>query len=296
MPRYEVLDTFPAFERFWRSSRSLPPPERVDRWKREYLRPWPELWRIQAADYRKNRVDWRTVARRHVFPSIDQRLPAMRKARSCILRALPIATRRLGTRLGAEFPVTFVIHVGIGCGAGWATTFRKVPAVLFGLENTAELQWTDSVTTVALVEHELAHLAHDYWRGKARVSALDRHRGPWWRLYEEGFATRCEIRLGSIGSHHSTSRAEDWLSWCRENRSRLASLFLKSADSSNSDRRFFGSWYPLDGHIETGYFLGAEVIRDWESRFSLREIACMSTDQVRRRARASLHRMVATGS
>jgi hypothetical protein len=295
MPRYEVLDTFPAFERFWKSSASLPPAERVDGWRREYLSPWPELWRMQAEDYRGNGVDWRSVARRRVFPTIERMLPAMRRSRAGILRAIPIATRRVRTRLGADFRVTFVIHVGIGCGAGWATTFRGAPAVLFGLENAAELQWADPTTSVALVEHELAHLAHDHWRHQAKVQALARHRGPWWRLYEEGFATRCEIRLGGIGSHHSTSRTEDWLGWCGENRSKLASLFLRAATSPASIRRFFGSWYRVEGHIETGYFLGAEVIRDWESRFSLREIACMSADQVRRRARASLGRMAAAG-
>ena len=52
---------------------------------------------------------------------------------------------------GIDFPITFVIHVGIGCGAGWATRFRGRPAVLFGLENATEVGWRDATTLTALV-------------------------------------------------------------------------------------------------------------------------------------------------
>ena len=294
MARYEILDTFPAFERFWRSARSRPIPEQIDRWKREYLGPWPDLWRKQFRSYRADGQDWRSVAHNRVFPTLDQRLPRMRKVHSLLLRGIPIASRRIRSHLGEDFSVLFVIHVGIGVGAGWATTFRGAPAVLFGLENAAELGWSDPYTLVALVEHELAHLVHDHWRRERRVGALERHRGPWWQLYQEGFATRCEIRMGEIGAHHSVSPNQDWLQWCEENRSRLASLFLRSTSSAVSMRRFFGSWYDVDGHIETGYYLGAEVVRDWESKCSLREIACWGPGPARERCRAALRRMAAS--
>lgn len=291
---YEIFDTFPAFERFWRSSRSLSIEEQVDRWRRDYLRPWPDLWRMQVANYERASLDWREVARTRVFPAFPRRVPIMREIRSRLLGAIPIAVRRVRDRWGVDFPVTFVIHVGIGCGAGWATDFRGTPSVLFGVENAAEVGWNDPVTTVALVEHELAHLVHAHWRRRAGLGGSERHRGTWWQLYEEGFATRCEIELGDIGVHHSRGASEDWLGWCTDHRSSLATLFLKRWATEDASRRFFGSWNDVQGHIETGYFLGSEVIRDWERRFSLHEIACWSPEQIRRRARASLRRMAAS--
>lgn len=291
MSRYEIIDTFPTFERYWSRARHLPAAQQIESWGSDYLRPWLELRRKQIASCGRDGVDWRRIARTRIFPALDDRLPRMQEVRSNLLRAIPVAVRRCRDKLGLDFSVTFVIHVGIGCGAGWATTYRRRPAVLFGVENAAEVGWTDRSTVVALVEHEIAHLIHDHWRRQARVGGLEGHRGAWWQLYEEGFATRCEFLLGETGAHHSTNRTKDWLEWCHKNRPRLASLFLKTAASRRGPRRFFGSWYDIDGYIETGYFLGSEVIRLAESRASLREIACWSPDQVRSCVRASLRRM-----
>lgn len=291
MSRYEVLDTFPAFERFWPRGQLLREDQRIESWRRDYLRPWPELARKQITNYEREGIDWRKVARTRIFPTLEDRLPQMRKVRCALRRAIPVAVGRCRDKLGLDFPVTFVIHVGIGCGAGWATTFRGRPAVLFGVENAAETGWTDRQTVVALVEHELAHLIHDRWRRRARVGRLEGHRGPWWQLYEEGFATHCEFLLGGTGAHHSTTETRDWLEWCRRNRSRLASLFLRAVRSRRSTGRFFGSWYDIDGYIESGYFLGAEAVRWWESRFSLHQIACWNPRQVSRRLEASVRKM-----
>ena len=288
MSRYAVLDTFPAFERYWARVRTFPIDRQIDSWRGEYLRPWPELAREPIASYAREGVSWRTVARTRIFPALEERLSEMRKVRSALRRSFPVAVRRYRAKWGLDFPVTFVLHVGIGSGAGQASSFRGRPAVIFGLENAAELGWSDPPTTLALVEHELAHLLHDHWRRQARVGAIDRPHGPWWHLYEEGFATRCEFLLGGTGSHHSTRETRDWLPWCRKHRSRLASLYLRAARSRASTRRFFGSWYDVDGYIETGYFLGAEAIRRWEKRFPLKQIACWDPRVAGRRVRASV--------
>lgn len=293
MAAYEVLDTFPAFDRVWRKVRTLPPEQQLASWRRDYLRPWPELFRKQAADYRDQGVAWRDVALHRIFPHLDARLARMRKVRASILRAIPGAVSRCRAKLGLDFPVTFVIHVGIGGGAGWSTTFGGRPAVLFGLENAAELGWTDSVTAAALVAHEIAHLLHERWRRRSGLPGADGRPGPWWRLYEEGFATYCELDLGPIGNHHSTERGQNWLGWCRANRRRLATLFLRTVTSRRPTHRFFGSWNHVDDYIDTGYYLGSEVIRDGASRYSLREIACWSSGTVRLRARNTLRRMSA---
>ena len=286
-----TLDTIPAFERFWEEARSEAIDRKIDSWRLDYLRPWPELYQKQVADYRRQGVDWRAIARRRIFPRLSERLALMRRVRTSIRHAIPIAVNRGRNALGLDFPVTFVIHVGIGCGAGWATTFGGTPAILFGLENATEREWNDTDSALVMVGHELGHLVHSRWREQARLGTLADHRGPWWQLFTEGFATHCELLIGGRLGDRSSNRAKDWLQWCVRNRANLAHRFLKTVTSRRPARRFFGSWYNIDGYVETGYFLGCEVVHDWRSRFSLREIACWAPNDVRRRARASLQRM-----
>lgn len=293
MSNFVTIDTFPAFLRFWKDHRSAGPMDQLTAWKEEYLRSWPELYGKQVDSYSESGVDWRAVARRRVFPNLRSRIRAMASARRRLLQAIPRAIDRYRTEFGLDFSITFVIHVGIGCGAGWATRFGGNPAVLFGIENAAEVGWTDPKTVAALVEHEIAHLLHDHWRRRAGQGSLEDHWGAWWQLYTEGFATRCELKRGSLGLHHARQAGEQWLSWCTTNRSRLASLFLRSVGHPMRIRRFFGSWYPLEGHIETGYFLGSEVIRAWERSESLRAIGQWEIARVRHRARLALQSMAA---
>jgi len=293
MPSYDLVDTFPAFLRSWRELRTMPPDRQVEAWRRDYLRPWPDLARVQIQTYRDARQDWRAVARRRVFPALDARLPAMHRIRANLRTAFPVAVARCRAKFALDFPPQFVIHVGIGTGAGWATELRGRPTVLFGLENAAELGWTSPAAATALVEHELSHLIHDQWRRRARADRLRDPAGPWWRLYVEGFATRCEAVLGGESLPRSPSSHPSWSAWCRRNRARLAARFLSATRRHGSVDRFFGSWWNIDGYVETGYFLGAAVVEDWERGASLREISTWSPARVRSRARASMVRLAA---
>lgn len=49
-----------------------------------------------------------------------------------------IICTKASKKIGLDFSITLVIYVGIGCGAGWATTYNRQPAILLGLENIAE--------------------------------------------------------------------------------------------------------------------------------------------------------------
>ena len=39
----QLLDTFPAFERYWRAVRTQPLEVQIDRWEHGYMAAWPEL-------------------------------------------------------------------------------------------------------------------------------------------------------------------------------------------------------------------------------------------------------------
>ena len=160
------------------------------------------------------------------------------------------------------------------CGAGRATCYSHSPAILLGLENIAEEGWIRSDALTGLVAHEMGHLVHYRWRGEYDLPGGS---GPWWQLYEEGFAQRCEHVLCGEHAWHMPQETDrnDWLDWCQENRGWLAAEFLRRADAAEDIRPFFGSWFELRGRKQCGYFLGHELIRQLEISKTLKEIALL---------------------
>jgi len=285
---FQLLDTFPAFERYWRTARSEPIEVQIDLWEQEYMAAWPELLEKQQQNYAREGVDWREIARARIFPHLPERLPRMRRLRRRLLRNLPDSWSRTQRTLQPGFPVRFVIYVGIGVGAGWATRYGGQPACLFGLENAAEIASGGEGGTPGAVSHEVAHLVHDEWRRRSGLRGIEAPGGPYWQLYEEGFATECERRIEDPRSFRLRTGRRDWLPWCTGHRAWLAARFLRDAAARRSVRPFFGSWYNIRGHIECGYYLGQEMVRQWAETSSLKQVATLPESVVRRRARATL--------
>ncbi|MCI4372897.1 MAG: hypothetical protein L3K02_04570 [Thermoplasmata archaeon] len=297
MPRLQILDTFPAFEKYWRGVRSESVEMQIDRWEHDYMAPWPELLEKQKKNYSEIGVDWKRTARTRIFPRLRERLPLMRRIHRNLLRTLPDAWSRTTQALDLEFQVRFVIYAGIGVGAGWATRFGGQPACLFGLENAAEIaSGKQKLGTAGTISHEIAHLAHDEWRRRAGLGGNAGFKGPFLQLYEEGFATECERRIGNAKSFRLRRGEEDWIPWCTAHRAWLSPKFLRDVHARRSVRPFFGSWYNIRGHIECGYYLGQEMVRDWAEATSLQEVAVLPEVGVRRKARASLSRVAERGA
>ncbi len=291
VPRLDLLDTFPAFERYWQGVRSEPVDVQIERWEHDYMAPWPELLEKLQKNYFEEGVSWKRIARTRIFPHISARLPRMRRLHRRLLKDLPDSWSRIRRTLNPDFPVRFVIYVGIGVGAGWATRYGGQPACLFGLENAAEIASGKDSGAPGAVSHEVAHLAHDEWRRRSGLRGIEAPGGPYWQLYEEGFATECERRIEDPRSFRQRTGRPDWLPWCERHRAWLAAKFLREAQARKSVRPFFGSWDNIRGHIECGYFLGAEMVREWSRTESLREVATLPESVVRRRARTVLRRM-----
>jgi len=143
LPAPDLLDTFPDFEKFWAWYSHRPLEEQIEGWAEVYRTAWPELFAKQAEDYRAEGLDWRQVARDRVFPFLGERLTAIQAAHTNLLGKYGGVFLKAQAALGLDWDILFVIHVGIGSGAGWATTYQGRPAVLFGLENIAEEGWSE---------------------------------------------------------------------------------------------------------------------------------------------------------
>jgi len=289
MPECAIVDTFPEFVSFWDRARDQSLEAQIELWSTDYMAHRPELLAKQQNDYAGQGLDWRTAAREHVFPFLSERLPAMAEARDDLLACIERTYHSAQDALGLDFDVLFVIYVGIGCGAGWATELGGMPACLFGLENLAEGGWSGQETLAQMTAHEVGHLVHHHWRARQGLTASEG--APLWQLYEEGFAQRCEHIVVGRDTWHMQVTQEGWLAWCNEHGAWLAAELLTAVERGQPVNPFFGSWYDVEGWRQTGYFLGHEIVKGWQAEMSLREIALLPDDEVQRRVRSSLDRI-----
>lgn len=276
--RTTLVDTYPAFVEFWDRWRGATLEAQIEAWHTEYLAPWPELLAKQQECYAREDIDWRQIARERIFPNLGDRLPTMEEAHGNLLHTTGLVVSAAREALEFQFPITLVLYVGIGCGAGWATTYEDIPAVLFGLENIAECGWQETVPLCGLIAHEIGHVVHEFRRTQ---QGLVKGKGPWWRLYEEGFAQRCEhLVLGQETWHmRGVSEGTDWVDWCTEHRAWLAAEFLRYVEHGESVRAFFGSWFNLRGRSQCGYYLGHELLKSLEREHDLQALAFLEDPQ-----------------
>jgi hypothetical protein len=284
MKPFEIIDTFPAFEAYWAKAQSKPMNAQIELWAEEYMAGWPELLDRQIEDYSEQNLDWKDIARERIFPDLKDRLPAMREARKNLLKLCPVICSKAGQVLGFSTNAYLVIYVGIGCGAGWVTTYQDRYSILLGLENIAECGWSDPESITGLISHEFGHVLHYNLRLQNNKKLGS---DAWWQLYTEGFAQECEALIND--SAHQEAQDSEWLEWCRRNKSRLAAEFIKAVDEDQPVNAFFGSWFEIEGHSETGYFLGHEVIKALGKTMSFREIALL--DDFEKCSRKILKRM-----
>jgi hypothetical protein len=275
--RCNLVDTFPDFLAYWADSSFKRVDEQVTLWQTSYLKKYPELLRKQVENYEDAKVNWREIAKK-TLQLVPQRLQLMQEARNNILQIYEPTYLKATKRLGIDFNVTFVVYVGIGCGAGWATTYNKQPSVLLGLENIAEEKWQRKNKLQGLMCHEIGHLTHMKWREEWK-SFEKAEKNPSFQLYSEGFAQRCEhVILGKETWHMKPGK--EWLRWCEQHKGWLASEFLRRLERHTSVNDFFGSWFNIQGKKQTGYFLGHALIRNLENTHDLREIAFFSSKKV----------------
>jgi hypothetical protein len=275
---HTLIDAFEGFLPIWQAAREEPIERQIERWHDFYETRFPELLEKQLQDYASQGLDWRKIASERIFPHLEEWMPRMREAHQGLLKLCGRICERATKALEIELDVVFVVYMGLGCGAGWATRYGGKPACLFGLEGIAELGWHTPDRLEGLIAHELGHLVHEAWREEELEPLED---DPWFLLCSEGFAQRLEhIILGRESWHQA--QGEGWLRWCKEHRAELARAYLEKAEKGGSVSEFFGSWFEFQGKRQTGYFLGHEFIRwlEREYKHDLREMAKLAYDDV----------------
>jgi len=279
MGKAEILDTWLDFSRYWRIAHSKNIDEQILLWQTIYMGNYPELLNKQIENYERERINWTGIAK-EIFPLFPSFFPLMQKARNNILHLCGEVYSKAVENLKVDFDVTFVIYVGVGCGAGWATTYNGKSAVLLGLENIAEEKWHTQRKLKGLIAHEVGHLVHMSWRGEQQIFE-EAEKDPTSQLYIEGFAQRCEHIILEKETWHMAKNRE-WLNWCKRHKRLLAKEFLKRIERQEQAKEFFGSWFSIRGKKQTGYFLGHEFIRALEKAMCLKEVALLKAEDVRK--------------
>lgn len=281
-----TIDAAGGFLELLREKAPQDPKETLELWEGFHRGRFPELYRKQVEDYAG---DWREIALSRVFPGLVARIPAMEDARRGLREIWPRVLRRAAEALDFREEVVGVVHVGIGCGAGWATDYGGRPAVLFGLEMIAELGWHPPERLEGLCAHELGHIVHRTWRGEPLEPLEAKPAG---LLYAEGFAQRLEgLILGRESFHQADA---GWHERCEALLPEIAREYLLRLDGGDV-RPFFGSWFDFRGLKFTGYLLGRRFIEFLEGTKSLREIAALPPETVEEPARDFLERLSAKG-
>ena len=279
---WEVIDTFDDFLSYWGVACSKTLTQQIELWQTSYMIRYPELLEKQVQDYKNYGLDWREIAKDKVFPKMPDYLQLMQEARENLLKVCGAVYERASQVLGLDFDVTFVIYVGIGCGAGWATQYNNGPACLFGLEKIAELKWYRKESLRGLTAHELGHLVHMGWRNEWD-SFTRNQRNPLFLLYSEGFAERCEHLILEVKTWREAPD-KNWLLWSRQHKAWIAGEYLRRVYNGLPVNDFFGDWLNVQGKSQIGYFLGYEFVRWLEKEHSIREIATLSFENVKEQA------------
>ncbi len=282
-----IIDTFPDFVSCWNKIKNDSVEQQITCWESKYMKKWPELLKKQKESWNSDKEDWKQIAAEKVFPFFNERFSAMEAAHLNLLKSCKTVWPKAQKTLEFSDNVCFVIYVGIGCGAGWASSYNGSPAVLFGLEMIAECGWGQEPALSGLIAHELGHIAQT-----ASIVNQQRSSGAWWHLFKEGFAARsAHCIIGYDVWHEATGiNKPDWLNWCNSHKGWLASEFIKKADAGEDIRSFFGSWFDIMGRKQCGYFLGHEIIRELQKEYSLKEIS--SFDDYEEKCRAILEQYV----
>jgi len=278
MGKCEIIDLFPFFMDFWIKNRQKPIEDQIRLWAYEYMAPHQHLLAKLQNAYLEDGYKWEDVASENVFPHIPKRIEAMKTIHQNLIPVIEPLFNSANTLFNLQFDVCFVIYVGIGVGAGWATEYMGVPAVLAGLENTAECGWVTSESLKGLMAHELGHIIHHQWRKSKSLPV--KYDSPYWSLYEEGIAMRFEHFIIGYESFHEQNGQIDWVNWCRHNLSKLSGQFLDDEKNPEKIKKFFGSWFDIDGMKQTGYYLGHEIIKTLEQTMKFKEICLLSMKEI----------------
>ncbi|UYP47280.1 hypothetical protein NEF87_003565 [Candidatus Lokiarchaeum ossiferum] len=272
---FQIIDVYTHFDQFWQMASNLTDEEYMDAWYSIFMKNHLNLRRKLVHEYEVDGYEWKSIVKNYVFSDLQKNATSFTKIGKQIQEIIPTIHMKCQELFQIEFPINYVIYVGIGMGAGWATSFINEAAVLLGLENILQCGWTSEERLKALVAHEVGHLIHLKERG---CKDFKFHNDDLlFSIYEEGMAMWAEHQIMGYNDWHMQEGQDNWVEWCYQHKHILAQKFLQEyrLNEAQTSKNFFGSWFNIEGKSQTGYFLGHEIIKEWLKLLSFKEIALL---------------------
>jgi len=225
----------------------------------QYYKDKEDIQQYCIRDYQKLGFDWEALAIKKVFNYHEEDIKRMHQAAKLLEQALSQVEEKAKTFFHlSELPVVdaYIYH-GLGNGAGSFMVWNHKPSLWFGLEKIVELNWDEHMKLFDLVAHEYTHFLHQSIGQRSLEPTLDFKETYLYKIYVEGLATYGE----SIFFGRDISM-EAWHKNAKSIQDLLKSIFNEYYQSENEKiQNFFGDWYPVEGIIEAGYFLGLEWVQ-----------------------------------
>jgi len=266
--RIKLIDTYPYFRNVLVNTRKFASKNNVAYALKNYLEKYSRIYELINQCYEVS--DWFNICLNTLANSI-RNIKNLDKAWKSIYSTLPDAivlfVKAFKNEVGGR-DFIFVIYISCGCGAGWAAEYDRKPAVLLGLDMISNLGWVSKEKIKGLIIHELCHIAHMIIRKTNYQHFSELEKNPYFLLYSEGFAMKCEHEI--IGSENwRIAPKKEWVNWCRRNLGFLAKLYMEYAEKNKAVNVFYGTFFNIKGYLQTGYYLGHELIKYLERKYSL---------------------------
>lgn len=277
----KIIETFKYFVECFEKKLDSSIEVKIDLWEKSYINKYPELEKKCKEDYEFSGYKWRDIAKSMVFNRTKDDFFKMKQANNNILLMMPSINENVQKIFGISLDINIVLYAGLCNSAGWVDYYEGKRAILFGLDKIAELNWHTVQKLAPLVSHELCHVIHFELRGEDNLPDLvekNNYNIGVWRLYEEGFA---QFYQNKFLLSENDCRGTEWAKKCIINKHELKKLYLSAMQEKGKGvQHFFGDWFEVLGISDTGYFLGAELIKELNKKYSAKFIAQLPFNRI----------------
>lgn len=271
----KVIDTFKAFKEVFEKNLDISTEDKIDLWENLYNSEYPNVINKLKLDIKNDGYDWVCIAREKCFNKTKEDFPKMLEAYENIKIIMDDVNNKVKEVFNLDLDINIVLYAGLCHSAGWVDEYEGKRAILYGIDQIANLNWQDINKLRSLIAHELCHVIHFEIRKKNNIEdnyKINYEEGIW-RLYTEGIAQFYRNKLTYIVEERGTH----WIKRCNDNNRELKKLYIEALeDNHKGTGDFYGDWWEVLGISDAGYYLGEEFIKRLSKQISLQEILTIS--------------------
>lgn len=267
----KIIDTFKDYKEVFEHNLDISTQEKISLWEELYSSKYPEVINKLKDDIKSDGYNWVDIARENSFNKTKEDFSKMVEAYENIKNVMEDVNNNVKEAFNLDLDINIVLYAGLCHSAGWVDEYEGKRAILYGIDQIANLNWQDRNKLKNLIAHELCHIIH--FEIRDRYNLIDDYKTNYeygiWRLYIEGFAQFYRNKLTPLFEE----RGESWVKACDEQKEELKKLYIEALnDNDKGTNDFFGDWWQVMGISDVGYYLGQEFVKELSEKLSLKEV------------------------